>query len=72
MHTICIFCGVNVTPVNVHGHYQCPVCKTNSMPCCDTDNCDNFFLAEAQHFMQNGIDLSGGEVINTGIKSSSG
>jgi len=30
----------------VHGHYQCPVCKTNALPCCDGDNCDNLFLAE--------------------------
>ena len=36
----CIFCGQQVELVHVHGHYQCPVCKTNAMPCCDGDNCD--------------------------------
>jgi len=36
----CNFCGHQVELVNVHGHYQCPVCKTNAMPCCDGDNCD--------------------------------
>jgi len=37
----CNFCGQQVELVHVHGHYQCPVCKTNTMPCCDGDNCDN-------------------------------
>ena len=41
----CVFCGQQVVLVHVHGHYQCPVCKTNAMPCCDGDNCDtNVFL----------------------------
>ena len=35
----CVFCGQLVDLVHVHGHYQCPVCKTNAMPCCDGDNC---------------------------------
>lgn len=35
----CVFCGLQVSLVHVHGHYQCPVCKTNAMPCCDGDNC---------------------------------
>jgi hypothetical protein len=30
--------------VQVHGHYQCPVCKTNALPCCDGDDCNNFLL----------------------------
>ncbi|HNF02349.1 MAG TPA: hypothetical protein PLH62_08165 [Ferruginibacter sp.] len=44
MQTQCIFCNTPVVLVHVHGHYQCPVCKTNALPCCDGDNCDNFLL----------------------------
>ena len=46
--TRCAFCGHEAEFVHVHGHYQCPVCKTNSMPCCDGDNCEsnNFFKNE--------------------------
>jgi len=40
----CVFCGQQVELVHVHGHYQCPVCKTNAMPCCDSDNCDTNVL----------------------------
>jgi hypothetical protein len=40
----CVFCGQQVDMVHVHGHYQCPVCKTNAMPCCDGDNCDTNVL----------------------------
>ena len=40
----CAFCGQLVDLVHVHGHYQCPVCKTNAMPCCDGDNCDTNVL----------------------------
>jgi len=40
----CVFCGHVVELVHVHGHYQCPVCKTNAMPCCDSDNCDTNVL----------------------------
>lgn len=35
----CLFCGHMVQLVHVHGHYQCPVCFTNALPCCDGDNC---------------------------------
>ena len=40
----CLFCGHLVTLVHVHGHYQCPVCFTNALPCCDGDNCDTNVL----------------------------
>jgi len=40
----CLFCGQAVTLVHVHGHYQCPVCHTNALPCCDGDNCDTNLL----------------------------
>lgn len=41
----CMFCGQTIELVHVHGHYQCPICKTNALPCCDGDNCDsNNFL----------------------------
>ncbi|MGB4843053.1 MAG: hypothetical protein WBP16_01170 [Ferruginibacter sp.] len=44
MQVTCLFCGNTVHLVFVHSHYQCPVCKTNALPCCDGDNCSNFFL----------------------------
>jgi hypothetical protein len=42
--TQCFFCGQKVQLIHVHGHYQCPICKTNAMPCCDGDNCDTNVL----------------------------
>lgn len=43
----CLFCGRMVTMIFVHGHYQCPSCYTNALPCCDGDNCEtNYFLRE--------------------------
>lgn len=44
--TQCMFCGQVVVLVHVHGHYQCPVCNTNSLPCCDGDNCDTNLLLQ--------------------------
>ena len=40
----CLFCGQTVQLVHVHGHYQCPVCHTNALPCCDGDNCNTNHL----------------------------
>ena len=40
----CVFCGQQLELVHLHGHYQCPVCKTNAMPCCDRDNVTNVLL----------------------------
>ena len=41
----CLFCGHTVKMIHVHGHYQCPVCNTNALPCCDGDNCEtNYFF----------------------------
>lgn len=40
----CLFCGRLVSLVHVHGHYQCTVCHTNTLPCCDGDNCDTNLL----------------------------
>lgn len=42
----CLFCGHVVQLVHVHGHYQCPVCNTNALPCCDGDNCDTNLLLQ--------------------------
>jgi hypothetical protein len=42
--TDCIFCGQKVELMYVHGHYQCPICKTNALPCCDGDNCHTNIL----------------------------
>lgn len=44
----CYFCGHIVVLVHVHGHYQCPVCNTNALPCCDGDNCDTNMILK-QH-----------------------
>jgi hypothetical protein len=35
----CHFCGYPLQLIHVHGHYQCNVCGTNALPCCDGDNC---------------------------------
>ncbi len=45
----CLFCGHTVEMVHVHGHYQCPVCYTNCLPCCDGDNCETNNLLETNH-----------------------
>jgi uncharacterized Zn finger protein (UPF0148 family) len=44
----CHFCGHLVSLVHVHGHYQCPVCQTNALPCCDGDNCDTNMILNQQ------------------------
>jgi hypothetical protein len=44
----CSFCGHYVELIHVHGHYQCPVCKTNALPCCDGDNCDTNKMLDEQ------------------------
>lgn len=45
----CLFCNQSAVPVHVHGHYQCAVCHTNILPCCDSDNCDtNLLLANGE------------------------
>ena len=31
---LCQWCNNDVLPINVHGHLQCPYCKTNIDPCC--------------------------------------
>jgi hypothetical protein len=50
MDTKCLFCGNAVHLIFVHGHYQCPVCNTNALPCCDGDNCHNAFLSVNANF----------------------
>lgn len=72
MQVICIFSGADVALVHVHGHYQCPVCKTNALPCCEGDTCSNFLLAGKQDIHHDGMNSPAPEVINTGIKSSGG
>lgn len=44
----CMFCGQMIELVHVHGHYQCPICKTNALPCCDGDNCDTNLLMKKE------------------------
>ncbi|MFN4006342.1 MAG: hypothetical protein ACK4HE_02410 [Chitinophagaceae bacterium] len=51
----CLFCGHVVQLIHVHGHYQCPLCHTNALPCCDGDNCSTNMLLQAneqQHLPQ--------------------
>jgi hypothetical protein len=49
MQQTCFFCGNCVSYIHVHGHYQCPVCNTNALPCCDGDNCEtNLTLMQAE------------------------
>ena len=31
----CVFCNNKVGYIFVHGHYQCPICKQNTIPCCN-------------------------------------
>ena len=53
---LCLFCGHTVELVYVHGHYQCPVCNTNALPCCDGDNCDtNHFLDNADNQLDDNL-----------------
>ena len=40
----CQFCGHPAPLIHVHGHYQCSVCGTNALPCCDGDNFDTNLL----------------------------
>ena len=71
MQTRCIFCGVNVVLIHVHGHFQCPLCKTNALPCCDGDNCSNFLLADDEYLKNNEHDTAVGPAVNTEVKGSS-
>ena len=34
LNQTCPWCNQSVQPIHVHGHSQCPVCKTNIDPCC--------------------------------------
>jgi len=47
MQSNCLFCGNPVQLILVHGHYQCPLCKTNALPCCDGNTCNDLFLNES-------------------------
>lgn len=56
----CLFCGQTVILVHVHGHYQCPVCKTNALPCCDGDNCNTnlLLMQEDENQLQEAVFLA--------------
>ena len=41
MMTRCPRCQSEVSLVFVHGHYQCPVCKSNVDDCCQGEVCQN-------------------------------
>ncbi len=34
----CAFCGTVVQLIFIHGHYQCPVCGNNVLPCCEGES----------------------------------
>lgn len=67
MQQQCLFCGNKVDLIHVHGHYQCPVCNTNALPCCDGDNCST------NNFLQNeklpGEDSANSEIDNSEIRN---
>ena len=37
--TRCPRCGSEVKLIFVHGHYQCPLCKSNVDDCCQGEVC---------------------------------
>jgi hypothetical protein len=54
----CSFCGHTVELIHVHGHYQCPICKTNALPCCDGDNCETNKMLENPLERENSIEAN--------------
>jgi len=41
----CLFCGPSGKIIHVLGLYQCSVCHTYALPCCDGDICEtNYFF----------------------------
>ena len=34
----CPYCGQPLQVIEVHGHSQCSICKTNVAPCCSGEN----------------------------------
>lgn len=55
---ICPFCGMKGQLIHVHGHYQCPTCKTNALPCCDGDNCDTNLMLNERLLQEKEIDAA--------------
>ena len=56
--TQCYFCGHIVLLIHVHGHYQCPVCNTNALPCCDGDNCNTNHLLQEKIITHSAINIT--------------
>lgn len=54
----CHFCGNKVDYIHVHGHYQCPVCNTNALPCCDGDNCETNIILREKGILPDNSDLN--------------
>lgn len=52
----CMFCHQIVELVHIHGHYQCPKCGINNLPCCDGDNCHTDFT-KSEHNKDNKFGL---------------
>jgi hypothetical protein len=46
--TLCPVCNQPYVPVDVHGHVQCSVCKSNIQPCCQGDTCNMDYLEDQQ------------------------
>ncbi len=38
----CYWCNNEILPIDVHGHSQCPQCKTNIDPCCSGESVDTY------------------------------
>ena len=43
---LCPVCNQPYVPVDVHGHVQCSVCKSNIQPCCQGDTCNMGYLED--------------------------
>lgn len=67
----CFFCHHSIQPVHVHGHYQCPVCNTNMLPCCDGDNCETNNLLQSDPVLQE-INNNAASLINSAHRITSG
>lgn len=40
----CPRCQCAMTPIEVHGHLQCEVCKSNVQDCCQGETCASGFV----------------------------
>ena len=48
--TRCPRCGSEVKLIFVHGHYQCPLCKSNVDDCCQGEVCQTTSNDTSKYF----------------------